>query len=258
MKRFISLILAALTFVSVFTLVSCSDYQIDLTGKKNIYSDLSKIINNPDKYEGQTIALTSTYTVVYNFSENRIQRHTMVEFDTTGTKRALYEIKKADGAYPSIGSEVTVYGSITKGRYINVESFSGGKAQPTYDLDALDFTADELSDFISDFRQEYSKNEHYGKSVRIFGHLSTLNGYTYLIGLDENGQYLWEIELYDPTGSIAFPTAEGTTVNPVQIIGEMSTYVEDHVTYACIKVSDAVKVESIFKVENNQTILPGN
>ena len=257
MKRFISLILAALTFVSVFTLVSCSDYQIDLTGKKNIYSDLSKIINNPDKYEGQTIALTSTYTVVYNFSENCIQRHTVVEFDTTGTKRALYEIKKADGAYPAIGSEVTVYGSITAGRYINVESFSGAIAQPTYELDTVELTANELSGLIADFRQEYSSSEHYGKSVRIFGHLSSVKGYNYLIGLDEEGQYLWEIELYDPTGSLSFPTAEGTTVNPVQIIGEMSTYVEDHITYACIKVDSVTKVESIFKVESAPSILPG-
>ena len=153
---------------------------------------------------------------------------------------------------------MTVYGSIAAGRYINVESFSGVKPQPSYELDAVDFTADELSDFIADFRSEYSSNQHYGKTVRIFGHLSTVKGYTYLIGLDEKGQYLWEIELHDPTGSIIFPTAEGTTVNPVQIIGEMSTYVEDHITYACIKVDNVVRVESIFKVETSPSILPGN
>ena len=89
MKRILSFILAAFALLSLFTLVSCSDYQIDLTGKKNVYSDLSVIINNPDKYVGQTIALTSTYNVVYNFSENCIQRHTIVDFDTTGEKRAL-------------------------------------------------------------------------------------------------------------------------------------------------------------------------
>lgn len=248
MKKLVSILLIALTLLSTSSLLSCGKADIDVTYKQNVYSDLSEWINNPDEYVGKSVALTSTYTVVYNFSENEIIRHTLVEHDRSGEKRALYEIKKADGKYPAIGDEVTVIGTITKDRYIEVDSFSKIQDSLTVDIDTLTLSASELTDFIVNYRAEYSSSSNYGKSVRVFGHLSSSGDYPFLIGLDGDGKYLWEIELYDPTGSIAFPTEDGTTVNPVQIIGELTTYIDDNVTYACIKVESVVRIESVFKV----------
>ncbi len=251
MKRILSALLVTLTLASTATLFSCSQADIDITHKNNVYSDLSDWINNSDIYAGKTVALNATYTVVYNFSENKIARHTLLAYDTTGVKRALYEVRKSDGAYPEIGSEVTVIGTLTKDRYIAVESFSGSPSTLTVDIDALTLSAAELHTFIESYRNEYSNSEHYGKSVSIFGHLTGNDTNHFLIGLDGDGKYIWEIELYDPTGRAYFPQAAGNTVNPVQIIGELTTFVDDNVTYACIKVDRVIPVESVFKIDND-------
>ncbi len=246
MKKITSLFLIVLTLLSTAALFSCGRADIDITHKENAYSDLSELILHHEKYIGKSIALNSTYTVTYSFAENKIIRHTLLEFDTTGKKRALYEVRKSDGNYPAIGSYVTVIGTLAKDRYIDVEKFEGEWSVKDPDINTLDMSAAELNKFISDFRNEYSASEHHGKTVSIFGHLSSAKNYNFLIGLDKSGQYLWEIELHDPTGKIDFPKAEGNTVNPVHIIGELTTYVEDNITYACIRVESVARVESVF------------
>ena len=246
MKK-INLPIAILLILSLlFSLTSCSD--IDLTHKNNVYSDFANLINSPDDYAGKTIAVTSTYMPVYNYSKNKVTRHALVAFDTTGSKRAIYEVRTTDGKYPMAGSEVTVYGTINKDRYIAVDRFSGAKYGMDFEIDALDMSPTELTSFISTYRQEYSDSESFGKTIRIFGHLSTVeDGLTFLVGLDENGKYLWDIELYDPEGKFTYPQAEGNAVNTVEIVGKLSTYTDKNVIYACIKVEQIGKAESVFK-----------
>lgn len=246
MKKIISICLAVISLLSILSLTSCAD--IDLTHKDNVYNDFANFINSPDDYAGKTVAVTSTYMAVYNYSLNKVNRHALVALDTTGTKRALYELRTADGKYPKTGSEVTVRGTIHKDRYIEVSDLSGAKYGMDFEIDALDFTPAELTSFISTYRQEYSDSESFGKTIRIFGHLSTVeDGLTFLVGLDENGKYLWDIELYDPEGKFTYPQAEGNAVNTVEIVGELSTYTDKNVIYACINVQQVGKSESVFK-----------
>ncbi len=248
MKRFISLVLAILTLTSLFCLTSCSEPDIDLRDKENVYDDLATFINAENGYDGNTVALTSTYTVVYDFSQNKIIRHTLSEFDTTGEKRALYEIRKEDKKYPAVGSRVTVNGTLHKDGYIKVKSFKNAEKALKVDFDTLELSAYELKEFVGNYRTQYKDSEYYGKTIRIFGHLAADDkGYHYLIGLDSNGAYSWEMELYDPEEEFEYPTAEGNTVNPVEIIGELSTYVDNDIMYSCIKVKRVGRAESVFK-----------
>ena len=246
MKKILSVCLAVCAMISVFTLTSCSNAEVDLTGKDNVYSDLSDIILYPEKYAGKTAAISSTYTVVYNFSENKIVRHTLREFDTTGTKRALYELKYS-GEFPAIGTPVTVFGTLSSDRHLAVDRFEGAKNSADFEIDTLNMTAKELKNFIEAHRAEYSAGESFGKTIRIFGHLSVVEGYAYLIGLDGNGKYIWDVELHDSTGKTVYPTESGTTVNPVEVIGRLAVYEDDNVTYACIEVISIGRVESVFK-----------
>ncbi len=248
MKKIISFALVILTLTSLLALTSCSQADIDLTGDLNVYNEFANFINSPDDYAGKTIAVTSTYMSVYNYSKNKVTRHALVAVDSTGAKRALYELRTADGKYPMTGSEVTVTGTIHKDRYIQADSFSGEKYGMGFELDALDFSAAELKNFITTYRTEYSDSESYGKTIRIYGHLSTVEeGLTFLVGLDEEGKYLWDVELYDPEGKFTYPQAEGTAVNTVEVVGRLSTYTSDGIIYACIEVLQIGKSESVFK-----------
>ena len=277
MKKALSLILAILTAFQILTLTSCEKTDIDLLEKENVYADLVTIIQSPAEYHGKTVTFTSTCTAVYDFSQNKIIRHTISQFDETGTKRVLYEVRKSDGKYPRVGSEVTLVGKINSEGYITVSSFEASQEvkkqdfenlEPSfngvkkffnafftpysvseeYDYDTLELSSVELNKFINDYRTQYENHEYYGKTIRIFGHLAQNDsGYTYLIGLDSNGKYLWDIELYDPDGKFEYPTAEGNTVNPVEIIGELSTYYEKDVLYSCITVKQVGRCESVFK-----------
>lgn len=241
-----------LLFVSITLLLvsfcSCSGADVDLRGQTNVYSAIYSLINNPEKYKGKTVALTSTYMSVYDFSKNKVIRHTLSETDKTGKKRALYEIRNESGEYPQTGSKVTVFGTIADNGYIDVERFEDYQAGMDYDIDTLTFSADELKSFILEYRSYYETSEDYGKTVRVFGHISTVEeGYTFLIGLDGNGAYTWDIELYDPDGKIDYPVVAGNTVNPVEIIGELSSYTDDGVLYSCIKVKQIGRAESVFQ-----------
>ncbi len=248
MKKIISFLLSSISLISLLSLCSCSEADIDLRWQNNVYSNLYSFINTPEEYKGKTVALTSTYMSVYDFSKNKVIRHTLAEADRTGEKRALYEIRNESGEYPRTGSRVTVFGTIAENDYIEVERFENAKSNQGFDFDTLTLSADELKAFITDYRKQYGESEYYGKTVRIFGHLKTVDeGYTFLVGLDSNGAYIWDIELYDPDGRFDYPSAEGNTVNPVEIIGELSTYTEDNVLYACIKVKQVGKAESVFQ-----------
>ncbi len=247
MKKILLIFLSSLF---VLGLCSCAQVDIDLRNSGNIYNDLATYIGNQDTYEGKTIAFTAIHTAVYNFSENKIVRHSMMTWDQKGEKQALYEVRKNDGKYPVIGATATVIGTFRDGGYIEVDRFSGAKIDKRkFGVEATDMSAEELETFITSYRKEYANSEYFGKKIRIYGHCDAREGYTFLLGLDSEGKYTWDIELYDPTGKLTFPKAEGTTVNPVEVIGKLTTYVEDNITYACIEVESVTKVQSVFKAE---------
>lgn len=247
MKR---ILLISLSLIFVLSLCSCAQVDIDLRDQGNIYDSLAVYIGNQDAYEGKTIAFTAIHTAVYNFSENKIARHSLMTWDKSGEKQALYEIRTEDGRYPVMGETATVIGTFRDGGYIEVDRFSGTKMEKRkFDVEATDMSAEELEDFITSYRKESQKSEYYKKSIRIYGHCDAREGYTYLLGLDGDGKYTWDIELHDPKGKLSFPKVEGTTVNPVEIIGKLSTYVEDNITYACIEVERVTSIQSVFKAE---------
>ena len=247
MKRIIPILL---TLVTLLSLISCTQVDIDLRDGGNLYNNFAEYIGNQDAYEGKTIALTATHTAVYNFSENKIVRHSIMTWDKSGEKKALYEIRTSDGIYPTMGASTTVIGTFRDGGYIEVDRFSGTKMEKrSFDVEATDMTAAELERFITDYKKAYTKSEHYGDTIRIYGHCDSRDGYYYLLGLNGDGAYTWDVELYDAKGKITFPKAEDKTVNPVEIIGKLTTYVEDNITYACIQVESVAQVQSVFKTE---------
>ena len=247
MKRIISLLLIACALIATFSLASCSRAEIDLTGKKNVYSDLADIIISPDEYSGKTIAVNSTYTVIYNFNENKVTRHILRVFDETGTKRIGLELNYS-GKFPAVGEKATAIGTITADRSIAIDRFEDAKKAADFELDTLDLSVAELTELVKDHRAEYFDGENYGKTIRIFGHLSVVKeGYSYLIGLDSSGKPIWDIELHGKQDKLKALKKEGSEVNPVEIIGKLSTYEENNVTYACIEVISVGVVESVFK-----------
>ena len=243
MKKLITL---ALALIMALGFTSCAkNADVDLMNKSNIYNDLAKIIGAPNDYKDKTVLLRTEYTVVYNFSENKIARHTMLAFDKTGTKRALYEVRDEEGNYPTIGAIATVSGTFRDGKYIEVNEFKDTSFdKPEVDVDALDMTADELKTFIEEFSKNYNSSESYGKTIRIFGHCIIHESYKYLTGLAKDGALTWNIELYDHSGSISYPSAEGNNTNPIEVIGKLTIYFEDNLAYACIEVEKVTPVQS--------------
>ena len=254
MKKIVSLILLA---VFALSLVSCTQVDIDLRDKGNVYNDLVFYINNRKNYEGQTIAFTGIHTVTYNFSENKIVRHYFMTYDAAGEKKALYEIRTADGIYPVMQSTSTVFGTLRSddnGGYIEVDRFSGAKTEKrSFGVEAIDMSAAELEKFITAYKKSNRNSEYYEKTIRIYGHCDKKEGYNYLLGLDGEGAYTWDIELHDPKGKVSFPKAEGTAVNPVEVIGKLTMYFENNIGYACIEVERVTPIQSIFKAEDEAT-----
>ena len=250
MKKALSLLLAAVALISLLSLTSCSRADIDLRNKDNIYSDLESMIKNSADYAGQTVALSAECVAIYNFSTNKIARYSVHAIDENGENHAFYEMRTKDGKYPKTGSQATIFGVLNKDIYVDVSKIRDAEYSMDFDLDALAYTPEQLATFISNYNTQYQSSAYYGKTIRIFGHLKTVDeGYTFLVGLDGNGQYLWDIELRDENGAFEYPNAEGNTVNPVEVIGTLSTYTSKNVIYTCITVKEIGRAESVFKEE---------
>lgn len=232
---------------AVLLLVSCNSYDVDLESENNVYDEFAQYIASPESVVGKTVRVTSTLSAVYSFEQNKINRFVLVEPDESGEKRALYEIRYNGENYPALGQRVTVSGTFRNGGYIEVDSFSDNAIYSAFEVDALDMSANELTQMIKSFRSEYRDSEYFGKTIRIFGTIATHDKYTYLVGIDGSGSPLWDIELHDPSGMIPFPTVDTFALYPVEIIGELSIYFEDSIAYACIKVKSMVKIESVLK-----------
>jgi len=241
----------AFSIILILTLclfaVSCSKYDIDLTGKENIYDELVQIITEPNDYIGKTVAITSTVSAVYNFSENKITRFLLTEFNESGEKRVLYEIRATDNNYPKIGSKATITGVICEGGYIDISEYKTEINKSTYDIDALDLSAKELFELIENFGKDYHQSPNYQKTLRIIGNCVVRDGYKYLIGLDSDGKPTWGIELYDQNGNIVFPDTKENKIHPIEITGKLSNYFENNIAYACIEVETLHEIESILK-----------
>jgi hypothetical protein len=242
-KKYAHIIIFACTLL---LLASCNGYDIDLKSEDNVYDEFAQYIATPDNVVDKTVRVTSTLSAVYNFEQNKINRFVLVEPDSSGEKRALYEIR-FDEKCPALGQEVTVNGTFRTGGYIEVDSFSEGIRYSDFDIDTLDMSASELTKMIQDYRKEYRESEYFEKTIRIFGSIATHDSYVYLVGIDGSGSPIWDIELHDPSGMIPFPTSDMFALYPVEIIGKLSIYFEDNIAYACINVESIVKVESTLK-----------
>lgn len=245
MKR-IALMLLSL-FLILTLLASCAPQaDFDLT-KTAPYDAIVGIIDAHESYMDKTVSICGESSLLYNFSKNSVDM--MLISATKDDKIAYYEVRAEDGRYPLIGTSVTVFGSVTADKHLAVEDFGDAVYDTaTYDIDTLDMSADELRAFIESYNSEYYDSEHYGKTIRIFGHCeSSHEELKWLLGLDEKGSVTWDVELYDPTGEIEYPTLADKTVNAVEIIGKLSTYESNGITYACIEVVRVIKVQSVFK-----------
>ena len=243
MKKILNIAIAAIIMICS---VSCKSAEVDLTKKENVYDDFAAMINAPNEYSGKTISLRSEHTVVYSFKENKISRHVLRAFNESGEKRALYEIKAEDGSFPAIGALVTVNGVISSEKFIDVTEFKDPDSQAlAVDIDTLTMSAEELGSFVEEFTANYSADENYEKKIRIFGHCmyQKEKTYAYLTGLDESGNVTWNIELYTTDGNIDIPEIKDKVTNPVEVIGKLTVYVEDNITYSCIQVERLSSVE---------------
>ena len=57
-----------------------------------------------------------------------------------------------------------------------------------YDFDALNMSADELKNAITDYTKNYKNSELNGKTVHIIGHHFVNDVYKFLSGLDGDGR----------------------------------------------------------------------
>lgn len=212
------------------------------------YNTILSFMKNPTDYNGKTIAINAESSVVYNFSKNRIEKHVMLGIDPTGCCNATYEIRTNDGIYPQNGVTAEFIGSFESDGYISISSYKyDSPSQASFELDALSLGSAELVDLITEYGNDMEQSEHFGKTIRIFGHCVCSGNYKYLIGLDKNGRQTWAIEIYEPTGKLSFPSVSGNVVNPVEITGKFSVYLENGIPYACIEAKQVNRVECVFE-----------
>ena len=254
MKKSIALIPALFTLI--FSFAGCDEkgktekYQGDVdynftgltTGQ--VYDTILSISMNGDLYNGKSVAINAPFSVIYNFSQNRIEKYVVMSADETVCCEAYYEVRTNDGVYPDIGKSATFVGSFNSGGYIEVSEIVGqtGESAMAYEIDALEMSASELESMIKSYSLS---SELKGKTIRIMGHY-TEQGYKFLLGLSETGKSTWNIEVIGDEDT-HFPVQTGNLANPVEIIGEFSSYVEGDNEYPCIKVLQIQKIACVFK-----------
>ena len=259
MKKILAIIICLAALISLF--VGCGSANepqrsdkieleniVDYTILNDPYGTILEFMANPADYQGQNIKVSALGSVIYNFDQNKVERHVMLGLDPTGCCNSSYEVRAKDGKYPTNGSEVTFIGTFTSDGYIDLYDWTSkaqGAAQ--YEIDALSMSANELEAFITEYSENYMESNSLGNKIRIFGHLINQSGYAYLLGLDGNGYQTFAIELHDGSNTISFPVVSGNIVNPVEVIGTLSFYFEGDIPYACIEVDEVNKVECVFK-----------
>ena len=259
MKKIFAFIICLAAFISLFA--GCGsgnelpksdkpelENVVDYTILGDPYGTILEFMANPADYQGQNIKVNALGSVIYNFDQNKVERHVMLGLDPTGCCNSSYEVRAKDGIYPINGSEVTFIGTFTSDGYIDLYDWTSNVERVAqYDIDALSMSADELEAFITEYSGNYMASTSLNKKIRIFGHLINQSGYVYLLGLDGNGYQTFAIELHDGSNTISFPVVSGNIVNPVEVIGTLSFYFEGDIPYACIEVDEVNKVECVFK-----------
>ena len=218
---------------------------IDLTPLNDPYNTLLGFMTNPETYQGKTIAVKATNSVIYHFATNKVE-HIMLGYDPTGCCNAYYPIRTADGVYPANDAETAYEGKFTSDGIIEISGYSCSEPAPNVDIDALDMSAEELRSFITNYITDYESSPYKDKTIRIMGHLVKDGGYYYFLGLNSEGKQTWFIEAFEPTGSVDIPLGVTGYLNPVELIGTLSFYSEGEENYPCITVSDANRIEGVF------------
>ena len=250
------IILIALALIMAISTCACArvefGYDIDLTKEEDVYGKLEYYINNPDSCKGLNVKIQAESTVVYNFSENKIARHSLLVRDNDSDMRALYEFRSTDGKYPRVGSTVVLGGIFTDG-YIDVKEYIEADFNQTgTSVNALSMTADQLKAYFTEFESTCNAFKDFGKTIKVYGNINYYSGndtyYFYLNGFDAAGSRTWTVEL-KATGNITLPKLSAKNVNSFEIIGKLDMYMENHIAYPCISVTEIRQVEGILKVE---------
>ena len=250
MKKALIILLCVIMAGSLF---SCGYTDINLTIDDNVYDVIEDYIKNPDKCANMTVRLNAECTVVYNFSENKIARHSILVRDNDSDMRALYEFRTSDNKYPKAGTTAQLVGKFTEG-YIEVEKLKKATYDDrTFDIEATGMTSGALKTFLSQYEEVCNASEHYQKSIRIYGNITAAsNNYFYINGYDANGSETWRIWITAKDSSITFPKVDRKYVNTYEIIGTLDMFIVDNIAYPCILVSELTAVEGILKVEETE------
>ena len=249
------IILIALALIMAISTCACAriefGYDIDLTKEDDVYGKLEYYINNPDSCKGLNVKIRAESTVVYNFSENKIARHSLLVRDNDTDMRALYEFRSTDGKYPKIGTTVELGGIFTDG-YINVKEYiEADFSKSSFSVDALSMSASELTAYVKEFENTCDAFKDFGKTIRIYGNINVYKNdkskYYYLNGFDANGSRTWTVEL--TSSSVTIPDTNSKYVNTYEIIGKIGMYMENYIAYPCIIVTEIREVEGVLKVE---------
>lgn len=252
MKRITAIIL---TLCTVLTFAACggdsyakydADVKYNFTGlnSEKIYDTVAAVSMNPQDYTGGTVAISAPFSVMYNFATNSVQSTGIYAIDPTQCCNAFYELRLGEGmSQLPMGEIATFIGTFNNG-YIDVsEVVRHDEHSVNYDIDTLKFSASELKSFIVNYQSNYASSEYKDKTIRIFGHYPNTDGYQFILGLDSNGASVWDIEIVT---DMALPKQISNMVNGLEIIGTLTTYMEDGVEYPCIKVTSFSQVAGIF------------
>ena len=252
MKKIIAIIL---TLCSILSFAACggenyakydADVKYNFTGlnSEKIYDTVAAVSMNPTDYTGGTVAISAPFSVMYNFSTNSIESTGIYAIDPTQCCNAFYELRLGEGmSYLPMGEVATFVGTFNNG-YIDVsEVVRHEESAVTYDIDTLQFSASALKSFIVSYQNNYSSSEYKDKTIRIFGHYPNTDGYQFILGLDSSGSSVWDIEIVT---DLALPKQISNMVNGLEIIGVLTTYMENGVEYPCIKVTSFSQIAGIF------------
>ena len=252
MKKIIAIIL---TICTVLSFAACggesyakhdADVKYNFTGlnSEKIYDTVAAVSTNPADYAGGTVAISAPFSVLYNFATNSVQSTGIYAIDPTQCCNAFYELRLGEGmSYLPMGEVATFIGTFNNG-YIDVSEvvrYEEGSA--SYDVDTLNFSASELKNFIVSYQSNYASSEYKGKTIRIFGHYPNTDGYQFILGLDSTGASTWDIEIVT---DLVLPKQISNMVNGLEIVGVLTTYMEDGVEYPCIKVTSFTQIAGTF------------
>ena len=218
---------------------------IDFTLVNDPYSSIFALRNQTEQYVGKTVMLDARFTAIYNFSTNKINEYILMANDKEGCCTVVCQaLMDSATGLPKLNTDVTVIGTVDDQSRITVLDWtSEDSLVGTHELDALTLSPEELTTLMVEFNDQKTEHEAYGTKIRIYGNYTVMKGYKFLMGLDQEGMVLWNVELYEPIGALEFPEVEDSYIKPLEVIGSLSVYYEDDAPYACIVVEQIAEVQ---------------